>query len=172
MMKMRGKQKEQQKGKAIPAVRAGSILMALLLLLLLIPAGKAQAASRTGNYQKKYKAQASFPIYTQPAYGVVVNRIKNGKVRFQISKVGINASPLYNSNVINAKLKGKKASFSWKDTWGNSGTGILKFGKNLVKLKITQTYTAKMNRSTLDTGGKFVKMKKINDKRKLFTFAQ
>jgi len=37
-----------------------------------------------------------------------------------------------------------------------------------VKLKIKQTYTAQWNRSTLDTGGKFVKMKKISSSKELF----
>ena len=70
--------------------------------------------------------------------------------------------------MIKAKLKNNKASFQWKDTWGNSGTGKLKFSGGYVKLKIKQTYTADLNRSTLDTGGKFVKMKKISDSKKLF----
>ena len=94
-------------------------VMVLLLLAVVIPAGPVQAASKTGQYQKKYKTQASFPVWIQPAYGVVINRVKNGKVRFQISRAGVNGSPIYNSNVIKAKLKNNKASFQWKDTWGN-----------------------------------------------------
>lgn len=148
--------------------KTGIAVMVLLLLAAVIPAGSVQAASKTGQYQKKYKTQVSFPVWSEPAYGVVINRIKNGKVRFQISRAGVNGSPIYNSNVIKAKLKNNKASFQWKDTWGNSGTGKLKFSGRYVKLKIKQTYTADLNRSTLDTGGKFVKMKKISDSKKLF----
>ena len=143
-------------------------VMVLLLLAVVIPAGPVQAASKTGQYQKKYKTQASFPVWIQPAYGVVINRVKNGKVRFQISRAGVNGSPIYNSNVIKAKLKNNKASFQWKDTWGNSGTGKLKLSRGYVKLKVTQTYTAKWNRSTLDTGGKFIKIKKKSNNRKLY----
>ena len=148
--------------------KTGITIMALLLLAAMMPAWAVQAASKTGQYQKKYKAQVSFPVWVQPAYGVAVNRIKNGKIRFQISKAGVNGSPIYNSNIIKAKLKNNKASFQWKDTWGNSGTGKLKLFNGYVKLKIKQTYTARWNRSTLDTGGKFVKMKKISSSKELF----
>ena len=148
--------------------KTGITIMALLLLAAMMPAGAVQAASKTGQYQKKYKAQVSFPVWVQPAYGVAVNRIKNGKIRFQISKAGVNGSPIYNSNIIKAKLKNNKASFQWKDTWGNSGTGKLKLFNGYVKLKIKQTYTSQWNRSTLDTGGKFVKMKKISSSKELF----
>ena len=148
--------------------KTGITIMALLLLAAMMPAGAVQAASKTGQYQKKYKAQVSFPVWVQPAYGVAVNRIKNGKIRFQISKAGVNGSPIYNSNIIKAKLKNNKASFQWKDTRGNSGTGKLKLFSGYVKLKIKQTYTAQWNRSTLDTGGKFVKMKKISSSKELF----
>ena len=106
--------------------------LAFLLLFTLIPAGNVQAASgRTGEYQKRYKAQASFPIWLQPAYGLVINRIKNGKIRFQISKAGVNGSPIYNTNIIRTSIKKNKASFQWKDTWGNSGTGKLKLSPGL-----------------------------------------
>lgn len=148
--------------------KAEIVMMALLLLVVMIPAGSVQAASKTGQYQKKYKAQVSFPIWNDPAYGVAVNRIKKGKVRFQISRAGVNGSPIYNSNIIKAKLKNNKASFQWKDTWGNSGIGKLKLFNGYVKLKIKQTCTARWNRSTLDTGGKFVKMKKISNSKQLF----
>lgn len=151
-------------------LRGMAALLALFLLVTLLPGGNVQAASRTGHYQKRYKAKVSYPVWGQPAYGVVINRIRNGKVRFQISKAGVNGSPIYNSNVIKAKLKGKKTSFRWKDTWGNSGTGKLKFGKNCVKVKVNQLQTARMNRSTLDTGGKFLKLKKISNDRKLFIY--
>ncbi len=59
--------------------KTGITIMALLLLAAMMPAGAVQAASKTGQYQKKYKAQVSFPVWVQPAYGVAVNRIKNGK---------------------------------------------------------------------------------------------
>ena len=148
--------------------KAGTAIIIMLLVFAMLPAGPVQAASQTGEYQKKYKAQVSFPVWIEPAYGVVINRIKNGKVRFQISKAGVNGSPIYNSNIIKAKLKKNKASFQWKDTWGNSGTGKLKLSDGYVKLKVKQTYTAEWNRSTLDTGGKFIKMKKISSNKKLY----
>ena len=46
----------------------------------------------------------------------------------------------------------------------------MKFGKNCVKVKVNQLQTARMNRSTLDTGGKFLKLKKISNDRKLFIY--
>ena len=63
-----------------------------------------------------------------------------------------------NITPITAKRKGNTVSFKWKDTWGNSGTGTLKLYKGYVKLKVKQTYTARWNRSTLDTSGKYMKI--------------
>ena len=71
-------------------LRGMAALLALFLLVTLLPGGNVQPASRTGHYQKRYKAKVSYPVWGQPAYGVVINRIRNGKVRFQISKAGVN----------------------------------------------------------------------------------
>ena len=131
-----------------------------------------QAASKTGTYLKVYKVKrdSRYPVYIQPSYGIVINRIKRGNIRFQISKCGLNGSPLYETNIINARLKNNKAVFTWKDGWSNQGNGVLKLGKGYVRLKMTQTVTAKWNRSTLDTFGKFIKIKKKNNKKKVYVF--
>ena len=57
--------------------KTGIAVMVLLLLAAVIPAGSVQAASKTGQYQNKYLTQASFPVCILPAYGVVINSVKN-----------------------------------------------------------------------------------------------
>ena len=89
---------------------------------------------------------------------VIVNKVTSTKVRLQLEKLGVNGSPIYATAPITAKRKGNTVSFKWKDTWGNSGTGTLKLYKGYVKLKVKQTYTARWNRSTLDTSGKYMKI--------------
>lgn len=94
----------------------------------------------------------------KPSYSVIVNKVTSTKVRLQLEKLGVNGSPIYATAPITAKRKGNTVSFKWKDTWGNSGTGTLKLYKGYVKLKVKQTYTARWNRSTLDTSGKYMKI--------------
>ncbi|MDO4339526.1 MAG: Ig-like domain-containing protein [Eubacteriales bacterium] len=78
---------------------------------------------------------------------VTVQKLSGGKIRFVAEHYGVNGSPIYQTNVITAKLSGNKVSkFSWKDTWGNSGTGSLIFGKNKVTLKMKTTVLSKWNR--------------------------
>ena len=82
--------------------------------------------------------------------------------------MGINASPLYETKVITAKLKKKTASFKWEDSWGNSGTGKIKLYKGYIKIKMKQTKTSSWNRATLDTEGKYKKLKKKSNNKKVF----
>ncbi|WP_373212707.1 Ig domain-containing protein [Ruminococcus sp. 5_1_39BFAA] len=78
---------------------------------------------------------------------VTVQKLSGGKIKFVAEHYGVNGSPIYQTNVITAKLSGNKVSkFSWKDTWGNSGTGSLVFGKNKVTLKMKTTVLSKWNR--------------------------
>lgn len=97
-------------------------------------------------------------VTIKPSYSVIVNKVTSTKVRLQLEKLGVNGSPIYATAPITAKRKGNTVSFKWKDTWGNSGTGTLKLYKGYVKLKVKQTYTARWNRSTLDTSGKYIKI--------------
>lgn len=97
-------------------------------------------------------------VTIKPSYSVIVNKVTSTKVRLQLEKLGVNGSPIYATAPITAKRKGNTVSFKWKDTWGNSGTGTLKLYKGYVKLKVKQTHTARWNRSTLDTGGKYMKI--------------
>lgn len=154
---------------------AKKIMMYITVFVLLLGSAApvyTHAASKTGTYLKVYKVKkdSRYPILVHPSYGVVINRIKKGKIRFQISKCGLNGSPLYDTYIINARLKNNKAVFTWEDSWSNQGNGVLKLGKGYVKLKMNQTVMAKWNRSTLDTAGKFIKMKKKNNKKKIYEF--
>ena len=90
-------------------------------------------------------------------YRAIETTVWNSR-KVQLEKLGVNGSPIYATAPITAKRKGNTVSFKWKDTWGNSGTGTLKLYKGYVKLKVKQTYTARWNRSTLDTSGKYMKI--------------
>lgn len=141
----------------------------LVMLLTVFPVCQVQAAPKyTGSYYKKYKVEGKADV--QPCFNITVNKIKNNKIKFQVTYVGINASPLYETNVITAKLRNKTASFKWKDTWGNSGTGKLKLYKGYVKIKMKQTKTAAWNRATLDTQGKCKKIAKKNNNKKVYSW--
>lgn len=76
--------------------------------------------------------------------------------------------PIYQTKVITAKLdKNDKVSFKWKDTKENSGTGKMKLCNGYVKLKMTEKKSAELNRYTLATCNKYIKIKKQNNNRKL-----
>lgn len=107
---------------------------------------------------QKHGLFSNMTVTIKPSYSVIVNKVTSTKVRLQLEKLGVNGSPIYATAPITAKRKGNTVSFKWKDTWGNSGTGTLKLYKGYVKLKVKQTYTARWNRSTLDTSGKYMKI--------------
>lgn len=144
------------------------ILTFLLVFSLCLPV---QAASKyTGTYSKVnknyYSAQRD---YINPTYSVIINKVTKKKVRFQVEYLGRNGSPIYETKVITAKRKGKNVSFIWEDTWGNSGNGKLKLKSGFVKIKMTQTKTASMNRASLATNG-FIKIKKKSNKNKVYVW--
>lgn len=137
-----------------------------ILVLTVFPICEVQAAAKyTGTYYKTYKVNQK--VTSKPTYSVTINKVKNKKIKFQVLYVGINASPYYETNVITAKLKNKTASFKWNDSWGNSGTGKIKLGKGYIKIKMKQTKKAEWNRATLDTQGKYIKLKKKNNNNKV-----
>lgn len=145
-----------------------ALALIFTLMLTLLPATPAEAASKyTGTYQKVYKLSKAYKKAYPPIYTVTINKVTKNKIRFQVEYLGINGSPIYQSNVITSKLKSKASSFKWKDTWGNSGKGKIKLYKNYIKIKMVQTKTAKWNRSTLDTT-KYLKLKKKNNTKKVY----
>lgn len=145
-------------------------ILVLVLILSVIPVFPAQAATKyTGKYSKIYKIDTKmfYRVFYQPEYSVTVNKIKNNKITFQVMYAGINGSPLHLTKIITAKLKKRTASFKWKDGWGNSGTGTIKLYKGYVKIKMKQKKANRLNRATLDTQGKYMKIKKRSNNRKL-----
>ena len=83
---------------------------------------------------------------------VIIHKItKNGIVHFNLDKGGRNASPLYGTDILTARIKGNKANFTYKDDgWGNKGKGTIVFNRNgTIYLTVKQTYTAEGNRSSL-----------------------
>ncbi len=88
---------------------------------------------------------------TAGAYHVTINKITGaGKVVLALTYMGRNYSPLYQTNKITAQINGKKASFKWKDTWGNSGTGTITFDKRRqITLTVKETKNSGYNRGTL-----------------------
>lgn len=97
------------------------------------------------------------PTERYGAYNIIIKKIKNGYVTFYVSEIGSNYSPIYETDMLKAKIKNGKASFKWNDSWGNSGKGTILFVKrHRLKLNMKQTQSSDFNRSTLDTNGKKV----------------
>lgn len=119
----------------------------------------------TGTYQKIYPVSGN--VNLQPTYSVIINKVTNNKVKFQIEFFGINGSPIYQTKVMTSKLENGKTSFQWEDTWGNEGNGTILFYNNYLKLKMVQTKTAKNNRSTLAKSKDYIKLEKKSDSTKV-----
>ncbi len=142
-------------------------VLILVLILTILPVYPVQAATKyAGTYAKTTKLKVKADVY--PTYSVTINKVKKNKIKFQVTYVGINASPLYETKVITAKVKKKAVSFKWEDTWGNSGTGKIKLYKGYIKIKMKQTKTSDWNRATLDTQGKYKKLKKKSNYKKVY----
>ena len=92
-----------------------------------------------------------------PCYTVNIISVDNETktIELQISYVGINSSPVYETEPICATLASDHtASFAWKDSWKNQGTGILALhpdDPSQVQLMMTVTEEAEVNRATLAT---------------------
>lgn len=124
------------------------LLCALLFLVCLFPLNtQAATKARAGVYQKTYKVSAGYKVMTRPANVLVVTKVSGKKITFVVEHYGINASPLYQTNTITATIKKNKVSkFKWKDSWGNSGTGSLKFSGKKVTVAMKTKKTASLNR--------------------------
>lgn len=134
------------------------LMLTIMITVTLYQPVQAASGKYTGTYTKTWSVSSNMTVTIKPSYSVIVNKVTSTKVRLQLEKLGVNGSPIYATAPITAKRKGNTVSFKWKDTWGNSGTGTLKLYKGYVKLKVKQTYTARWNRSTLDTSGKYMKI--------------
>ncbi len=149
----------------------------LLLLVLTLTLGvllqentshaKVKSFIIKGNYIGTYSYKGYEPTLEGGGYTITINKIsKEGKVRFQMSRVGANADYCYDTNVIEGKIKGKKMTFQWEDTWFNKGKGTIIFqrGKKL-RVTVKETETAERNRSSLEV--KNTTFKYINKKNKV-----
>ncbi len=108
------------------------------------------AIEYTGEYVTYYGKKASD---TAPCYGVNIESVESGYITFTVFKLGRNASPYYVTDLISARLKNNKASFSWKDSWSNKGKGTITISKSIVTINMEETKTAEGNRSSLSTDG-------------------
>jgi uncharacterized secreted protein with C-terminal beta-propeller domain len=126
-----------------------SMILCFFLVLMCLFSVNAQAATQAkeGIYKKVYTPSASFQVYMKPSTSLVVTKIKAKKISFVVEYYGINGSPIYQTNTITATLKNNKVSkFKWKDSWGNSGTGSLKFSGKKVTVAMKTLQYAQFNR--------------------------
>lgn len=104
---------------------------------------------REGYYSKSYKV-TGYPngvVQYNPCDSLCVLDVKGNKIKFVVSHVGVNGSPLYETNVITASIKNNRvSSFKWNDSWGNNGTGSLSFSGKQVTVKMKVTKQASINR--------------------------
>jgi hypothetical protein len=90
------------------------------------------------------------------AYNVTIGELKkSGNMTLYISYLGRNYSPIYGTNVIKTKLKGNKATFKWKDSWGNKGKGSITLTKkHRFNLTVKVTKKSEFNRASLEATNK------------------
>lgn len=153
-----------------------TFIIILIVCAIMIAFHPVQAkAIRTGTYSKTWKAPSSAynPTGINPTYSVVINRISKKSIRFQVDFTGMNGNYVYSTKVINAGIKNNKVTFKWKDSWTNHGKGVLKLYGSYVKIKMTVTKQAKLNRNTLETRGHYagkdgyLKLKRTSSQRKV-----
>lgn len=90
---------------------------------------------------------SNFTSQSKASDDVVIVKAANGKIKFVVEHYGGYGSPIYQTNTITATYNNNKvSSFSWKDSWGNSGTGKLVFGKKKVTVYIKTKKKASLNR--------------------------
>ncbi|MCD8021410.1 MAG: hypothetical protein LUF92_18130 [Clostridiales bacterium] len=130
--------------------------------LLLLPV-RAQAAVRTGTYEKNTTSNGT----TVSTRTVVIKKITKKKVVFQISFTSLRR--LASTKKIVGKRKGNKVTFTYySPNWDEYGTGTMKLYKNYVKIKTT---TTKSNLGGyIGTSGKWVKLKRTSGSKKFITY--
>lgn len=105
---------------------------------------------------------STFTSESKSSDDVVVVSAANGRIKFVVEHYGVYGSPIYQTNTITATYNNNKVSkFSWTDSWGNSGTGKLVFGKKKVTVYMTVKKQSSSNRWLWD------KKKAIKYQRKL-----
>ncbi|OUP73392.1 hypothetical protein B5F09_11640 [Erysipelatoclostridium sp. An173] len=93
-----------------------------------------------------------------PQYYVEITLIDNNNITFVVNDIGVNGSPMYVTEPINAVIENNNANFNWKDSFGNSGIGTISIeSQKVIYIQMTQTlaYDEYSNfRGTMDTNGK------------------
>lgn len=136
------------------------LMTAFLLAALILPSATAFAAPRTGTYEKHFVGSGADSYRT-----VVIKKIKKNKVVFQIQYA--RSYPFRESwtEKIKGARKGNKVTFSYKEGgWGYTGTGVMKFKNNAVKIKTTGTPGS--DYGFISTSGMTFKLKRVSDSKK------
>ncbi len=90
---------------------------------------------------------SNFTSENKSSESVVIVSAANGKIKFVVEHNGVYGSPIYQTNTITATYNNNKVSkFSWTDSWGNSGTGKLVFGKKKVTVYMNVKNQSSLNR--------------------------
>jgi hypothetical protein len=86
------------------------------------------------------------------AYNVTIGKLKkSGDLTLYISYIGRNYSSICVTDVIKTRVKGNKATFKWKDSWGNKGKGIITLTKkHRFNLTMKETKSSEFNRVSLE----------------------
>lgn len=104
-----------------------------------------------------------------PCYTVSITSADNEAktIEIIISYVGINSSPVYNTEPISVSFENdNRAEFEWEDSWGNSGVGTLVLNPDdtsAVRLLMTVTEEAEVNRATLSTSEQYKTLARRQD---------
>lgn len=95
---------------------------------------------------ERYHRQA----HSVDTYAVRFTKTSTSSLKFSVTLVTKNFNAYYKTSTITASVKDNKASFSWKDNWGNKGTGTIKLKTSeRISLTMKETYRAAYNKATL-----------------------
>lgn len=154
-----------KKGK-ITAKKAGTVkIKAKVGKKAFVCRVKVKKKSKYNSYEGTYVKDMNSSVDGME-YSVTIASIEGSSIKFQVTYVGRNGSPLIISQPIKARIKKGKVKFSWRDTWDCSGTGVMELKNKKVKLKMNQKGGYNLGGS-LGTETTYM-LRKINNDTELF----
>lgn len=84
------------------------------------------------------------------SYALIIYEVQDNNITFAVEYVGSNWSPIYITEEITASVINNKCTFTWEDSWMNSGSGEAVFDQEGVSLRMIQEVDAGFNRGSLD----------------------
>lgn len=125
------------------------VIVGMILLSVFFSCGsksvveaKHKAYINNKNFAGRFSINGQKETLEGGGYNIEIKKISsNSKVKLQLFRWGSNGTPMSSTELISAKIKGKKCSFKFKDQdQGSKGKATIKFNKNkslILTVKIT-----------------------------------